>query len=229
MVFLRCRFRARRLVAAGPASFHFTAPGSCAKILVPLESAAALPSAGDAAARSSRVPAAGSALPLVALGLFGLALLTYTSTVMQDQRLPPRRRRRWARASRPGPSSPCAGCTPTRPRRRRSPTRECRPGGSSRSPCALRSPCCRGAGPPPDASTRPASPRGGPRWSCGSRRGGRCGTRRGRARLARARLSPASRPWRSRSFSCSRSAPSFASTGSPRFRRIRAATTRRTS
>jgi len=54
-----------------------------------LESAAALPPAGDAAVSSSRVPTAGSALLLVPLGLFGLALLTYACTVMQDQRLPP--------------------------------------------------------------------------------------------------------------------------------------------
>ncbi|HEX4440880.1 MAG TPA: hypothetical protein VH854_12460 [Thermoanaerobaculia bacterium] len=53
-----------------------------------MESAAALHPAGDAAARTSRASPPVSGLPLVAIGLFGLAVLTFACTSMQVRRLP---------------------------------------------------------------------------------------------------------------------------------------------
>ena len=54
-----------------------------------MDSAAALHPAGNAAARTSRASASNPGLPLVAVGLAGLALLTFAATQMEQQQLPP--------------------------------------------------------------------------------------------------------------------------------------------
>jgi hypothetical protein len=72
----------------GASCEHFTALRACARIFTPLESAAALHTAGDAAASSSRASSSKSATALVALGLLGLGLLAFACAQMQHRRLP---------------------------------------------------------------------------------------------------------------------------------------------